>query len=81
MNPIVAIMSPQPSIEALEEHFTRQMPIRLNPVLDPSARTPQFLVSGAAFDTRDALPVFLPEPFDAQEGEPTCHAGMKATEA
>jgi hypothetical protein len=74
-------MTPQPSIESFEEGLTRQMPIRLNPFLDPSARTLQFLASGAAFDTRHSLSVFCPEKFEAQKGEPARHAGMKATES
>lgn len=81
MDPIVAIMTPQPSLESFEEGLTRQMPIRLNPFLDPSARTLQFLPCGAACDTRRALSVFGPEQFEAQEGEPVLHARMKATEA
>jgi hypothetical protein len=39
MDSIVAIMTSQPSIEAVEESFSRQMPIRLNPFLDPLARS------------------------------------------
>jgi hypothetical protein len=74
-------MSPQPSVEALEEGVTRQMPIGLHPCLDPFARTLPFLASGAAFDTRHALSVFFPETFKAQNGEPARHAWMKATEA
>jgi hypothetical protein len=81
MDPIVAIMSPQPGVEALEEGVTRQMPIGPHPFLDPLARTLQFLASGAAFDTRHALSVFFPEKFKAQKGEPARHARMKAAEA
>jgi hypothetical protein len=81
MDPIVAIVSPEPSIEALEEGSTRHMPIRLNPCLDPFARTLQFLASGAAFDARHALSVFFPKEFEAQKGEPARHARMNATES
>jgi hypothetical protein len=81
MDPIVAIMSPQPSVEALEEGVTRQMPIGPNPFLDPLARTLQFLASGAAFDTRHALSVFCPAKFNAPTGEPARHARMNAAEA
>jgi hypothetical protein len=81
LDPIVAIMTPQPSIEACEEGVTRPRAIRLDPFLDPVTRTRQFLASGAAFDTRHALSVFGPEKFEAQTGQPVLHAGMKATEA
>ena len=81
MDPIVAIMTPQPSIEPSEERFTRQMPIRLDPFLDPFARTLQFLASRAAFDTRLSLSVFFPEKFEAQKGKPVLHAWMKSTES
>jgi hypothetical protein len=81
MDPIVAIMTPQPTVESCEEGLTRQMPIRPKPFLDPSARTLPFLPCGAAFDTRRTLSVFYPEKFEAQEGEATRHARMKATES
>jgi hypothetical protein len=74
-------MTPQPSLESVEEGLTRHMPIRLNPCLDPSARTLPFLASGAAFDPRHSLSVFCPETFEAQQGEPARHAGMNATES
>jgi hypothetical protein len=60
MDSIVAIMPSQPSIEAVEEGFPRHLPIRLNPFLDPLARSLPFLARGAAFDTRHALSVFFP---------------------
>jgi hypothetical protein len=74
-------MSPEPSIEALEEGSTRHMPIRLHPCLDPFARTLPLLASGAAFDARHALSVFFPEKLEAQKGEPARHARMNATAA
>jgi hypothetical protein len=81
MDPIVAIMTPSPSIESFEEGVTRQMAIRLDPFLDPVTRTLPFLASRAAFDTRHSLSVFFPAKFEAQKGKPVLHAGMKATEA
>ena len=39
MDSIVAVVTSLPGFEAVEENFPRQMPIRLNPFLDPSART------------------------------------------
>jgi hypothetical protein len=72
-------MSPEPSIEAVEEGVTWQMPVRLNPFLDPFARALQFLASGAALDTRHSLSVFFPEKFEAHKGEPARHARMKST--
>ena len=81
MDPIVAIMTPQPSSESFEEGLTRHRPIRLHPFLDPSARTLPLRVSGAAFDTRHSRSVFCPDTFEAHQGEPVLHAGMKATEA
>jgi len=81
MNPIVALMSPEPSLEAVEAGWTWHMPVRLNPFLDPLARTLPFLASGAACDTRHSLSVFCPETFEAHKGEPPRHARMKATAA
>jgi hypothetical protein len=81
MDPLVAILSPQPSVEAWEEGGTRPRPLGLNPCLDPCARTLHFLARGAAFATRHARSVFFPEQFTAQTGEPARHAWMKATAA
>jgi hypothetical protein len=81
MNPIVAILSPAPSMEAAEEGLTWHMPLRLKPFLDPFARTLPFLASGAAFDAWHSLSVFCPEKFAAQNGEPARQARMNATEA
>jgi hypothetical protein len=72
MNPIVAILSPAPSMEAAEEGLTWHMPLRLNPFLDPFARTLPFLASGAAFDAWHSLSVFCPEKFAAQNGDRVC---------
>jgi hypothetical protein len=77
----VAIMTSQPSIEAVEEGVPRHMPIRRNPFLDPVARSRHFLARGAAFDPRHALSVFFPVKFEASKGEPSCHARMKSAEA
>jgi hypothetical protein len=68
MEPIVAIVTSQPSIEAVEESVPGHMPIRLNPCRAPSTRTLQFLASGAALDPRHALSVFLPERCEAHIG-------------
>ena len=81
MHPIVAIMSPEPSIEAAADGLTWQMPVRLNPFLDPFARTLQSLARGAAFDAGHSLSVFFPEKFEAPKGDPARQARMKATEA
>jgi hypothetical protein len=81
LHPRVAIVSPEPSLESDEEGLTRQMPVRLNPCLDPLARTRQCLASGAAFDPRHSLSVVFPEPFEAQKGAPARHTRMKSTEA
>jgi hypothetical protein len=81
LNSIIAIMSPEPSLEAVEEGSTRQMPVRLNPFLAPFAHALQFLVSGTACDPRPFLSVFCPEQFAAPKGEPARHARMKAPEA
>ena len=81
MDSRVAVVTSQPSLEAVEEGFPRQVPVRLNLFLDPFARTLQFLASSATFDTRHARSVFFPEKFEAQKGEPPRHARMKATEA
>jgi hypothetical protein len=58
-------MPSQPSSEAVEEGFPRPMPIRLNPFLDPLARSLPCLARGAAFDTRHALSVCFPVKFEA----------------
>ena len=81
MDSIVAVVTSQPSREAVAEGFPRHMPIRLNPCLEPFARTLQFLASRTALDARHSLSVFFPEKFAAQKGAPARQAGMQATEA
>jgi hypothetical protein len=81
MDARVAVVTSPSNIQTAEEGVSWHMPIRLNPCLDPFARALPCLTSGAAFDARHALSVHFPEEFEAPEGEPTRHAGMKATEA
>jgi hypothetical protein len=81
MHPIVALMSPEPRLEAVDEGSPGHRPVRLHPVLEPVARTLPLLASGAAFDTRPSRAVFLPDTFDAQQGAPAHHARRNATAA
>ena len=81
MDPSVALMTPEPSLEACEEGVTRQMAIRLDPGLAPVTRTRPLLARRAALDPRHALSVVFPEPGEAHTGNPVLQAGMKATAA
>ena len=81
LDPIVAIMTSEPSFEAFEAGCARQLPMRLHPFLEPFARPRHLLASRAALDPWPSLSVFCPETCDAQQGEPARQAWMQATEA
>lgn len=74
-------MSPQFHVQRLEEVAARKAPVRPHPFFHPLHRALQFLPRGAPFDARRPLPVFFPEEFEAEEGEPTSQGGMVTAES
>jgi hypothetical protein len=76
---IVAILTSQPCIEAVEDGFSGHVSIRLHPFLAPLTSTRHLLACRTAFHPRHSLSVFFPAPFKAQKSAPARHARMNAT--
>jgi hypothetical protein len=65
----------------LEKLPAWQVPVLLDPFLDPLTCRLELLARRAPRDARDTLPIWHPEKFASQEREAPLHAGVKTAEA
>ncbi len=77
---IVIIVSPSPSIHTPEKFTPRQMPVALDPFLDPLAGCLELRTRRAPHDARYALTILPPDKLEAQKREAPLPPGMKTAE-